>query len=117
MSEHEELPIDVPKPESSVEAKPETAVVPVAPKAQLASEGSSPALPDEILVREATKLAEQHISASKPAPSIEPEPDTKVVPAVPEAQQTFEGTSSPVPEGRVIDEAAIPARQGRGTRS
>ncbi len=111
MSEHEELPIDVPKPESSVEAKPDTAVVPVAPKAQLASEGPSPAMPDELLVHEATKLAEQHISASKPVASIEQEPDTKVVPAASEAQQTFEGTSSPVPEERVIDGAAMPAGQ------
>ena len=44
MSEHEELPIDVPKPESSDEAMPDTAVVRVAPKAQLAFGGAAPAL-------------------------------------------------------------------------
>jgi hypothetical protein len=111
MSQHEEPPFDVPKPESSVEAKPDTGVVPTAPEEQVTSEGSTRAVPDELLVHEATKLAEQHVGASRPVPSIAPEPDTKVVPAVSEALQTFEGTSSSVPLVRIIDDPATTTAQ------
>src|SRR5277367_1047671 len=67
MSEHEELPIDVPKPESPVEAKPGTGVVPTVPIAQCTVEGTSSPAPEEPVLNEAVMTAGQSL-----APETEP---------------------------------------------
>jgi hypothetical protein len=51
------------------------------------------------------------IDVPKPGSSVEVKPDTGVAPTAPEAQHTFEGTSSPIAVERVIDEATMTAGQ------